>query len=98
MRSQGEKGLGRRTKYIWRNKGEDQYKISETFADNPLELSNYLLVRTREHLFLQNKAEGKLKAGSGATGKVYDKISGSTYWEQALKDCKVDLEQKLRQL
>ena len=39
-------------KYIWRNKGDDQYKITEAFADNPLELSNYLLIRTREHIFL----------------------------------------------
>ena len=56
-----------------------------------MELSNYLLVRTREHLYLQNKAEGKLKVGRNATGMAYKQITGQ-YWNDALRDCKVDLE------
>ena len=70
-------------KYIWRNKGEDQYAIGQTFEDNPLELSNYLLVRTRERMFLHNKAQGKLTAGASVTSKAYEQITGK-YWEQAL--------------
>ena len=41
--------------YVWRNKEADSYKIAAGYQDVPLELSNYLLVRTREHLLLQNK-------------------------------------------
>lgn len=62
---------GRMKKYIWRNKGEDQYAIGQSFNDNPLELSNYLLIRTREYMFLHNKAQGKLTAGRSVTGKAY---------------------------
>ena len=84
-------------KFIWRNKGGEDYHISENFADNPLELSHYLLIRTREHMFLQNKAEGKLAETKNISGKAYDKITAN-YWQDALDDCKVDLEQQLKQL
>ena len=84
-------------KYIWRNQGDDQYKISDGFEDNPLELSNYLLLRTREHIYLQNKAQNKLPRASGAAGKFYQGIKGN-YFEDALKEVHVDLEQKLKQL
>jgi hypothetical protein len=53
-------------KYIWRNKGDDNYKISNAFEDNPLELSNYLLIRTREHFYLQNKSLNKFDKEKGA--------------------------------
>ena len=43
---------GKRTTFIWRNNGRDQYSMSEEFKDNPLDLSHYLLVRTREHIFM----------------------------------------------
>jgi hypothetical protein len=33
----------------------DGYKVSATFKDEPMDLSNYLLIRTREYLLLQNK-------------------------------------------
>ena len=64
---------------MWRLKGDDQYKISEAFLDEPLELSNYLLIRSREHLYLKNKSEGKLKAGSGVAGAAYKKLTKEYY-------------------
>ena len=84
-------------KYIWRNKGDDMYKISDAFEDNPLELSNYLLVRTREHLYLQNKIEQKLPQRKSVSAKFYQTVKGN-YHEDALKEVHVDLEQKLKQL
>jgi hypothetical protein len=49
------------TKYIWRNEVLDGYKISEDcYQDKPLDLSNYLLLRTREQLLLQNRVNGSL--------------------------------------
>ena len=72
-------------KFVWRNQGDDNYKITEAFEDNPLELSHYLLVRTREHIFLQNKVEEKLAPAKTASGKAYQTIKGN-YYEDALKE------------
>jgi hypothetical protein len=44
----------------------DGYKISEDcFEDKPLDLSNYLLLRTREQLLLQNRVSGALTSSAG---------------------------------
>lgn len=47
-------------KFVWRNKMTDGYKIGLSYKDIPLDLSNYLLIRTREYLLLQNKLSNKL--------------------------------------
>ena len=49
---------------MWRDKEDDAYKITEAYKDDPLELSNFLLVRTREYLLLQNKLEDKINSNS----------------------------------
>ena len=41
--------------FIWRNKMLDGYKIGYSFTEQPLDLSNFLLIRTRERLLLENK-------------------------------------------
>ena len=33
----------------------DGYKVGRVYKDEPMDLSNYLLIRTREYLLLQNK-------------------------------------------
>ena len=49
------------SKYIWRNKALDGYKIADDgVEDKPLDLSNYLLLRTREQMLLQNRVSGAL--------------------------------------
>ena len=48
-------------------------------------------------MFLTNKAEGKLKVASGLAGKTYNNLT-SSHWEKSLTDCKVDLEENLKQL
>ena len=86
-----------RRKIIWRNKADDQYKIAMHFADNPLDLTHYCLIRTREHLYMQNKVEKKLTSGPGVAGKVYSSITDD-YYKQSLKDIGNDLEHKLKLL
>ena len=41
--------------YIWRNKVTDGYKIGMAYKDQPMDLSNYLFIRTRERMLLENK-------------------------------------------
>ena len=43
---------------IWRNQYMDGYKIGDTYQDKPMDLSNYLLIRTREKMMLQGRVSG----------------------------------------
>ena len=72
--------------YVWRNKEADAYKIAAGYQDVPLELSNYLLVRTREHLLLQNKVQDKFQSGS-----VLSKFT-KEYSEKALDEVRMSLD------
>ena len=47
--------LNKSNKFVWRNKMTDGYKIGASFKDVPLDLSNYLLIRTRENILFRNK-------------------------------------------
>jgi len=38
----------------------DGYKIGDSYKDIPLDLSHFLLIRTREHLLIQNKLSKKI--------------------------------------
>jgi hypothetical protein len=38
--------------FVWRNQALDAYKISHTFEDKPLDLTHFLIVRTRENLMI----------------------------------------------
>lgn len=42
---------------VWRNMYQDEYKISEGFKDVPLELSYFLLTRTRERILFENRMQ-----------------------------------------
>ena len=41
--------------YVWRNNYMDGYKIGTSYLQQPGDLANYLLVRTRERMLLENK-------------------------------------------
>jgi hypothetical protein len=41
--------------YVWRNHVTDGYKVGRDYEDSPMDLSNYLLIRTRERIVLENK-------------------------------------------
>ena len=38
--------------FIWRNHFTQAYKVNEAFTQQPLDLSNFLFIRTRERLLL----------------------------------------------
>lgn len=40
---------------IWRNHFTQSYKVGQAYLSQPLDLSNYLFIRTRERLLLENK-------------------------------------------
>ena len=40
---------------VWRNHFTQSYKVAEGFSQLPMDLSNFLFIRTREILLLQNK-------------------------------------------
>lgn len=46
---------GKPKNLVWRNKMADDCKISSDFQDVPLELSYFLLMRTRERMMLENR-------------------------------------------
>ena len=51
------------TKYVWRNNLGEGYKVSESYKDQPMDLSNYLLQRTREWQYATtNFSEGQANA------------------------------------
>lgn len=43
------------TNLIWRNHYTQGYKVGEAYLQQPLDLSNFLFIRTRERLLLENK-------------------------------------------
>jgi len=62
---------------VWRNHVADNYKVAEGFTQQPLDLSNFLFLRTRESLLLKNKVHNPqrvLKSGkAGLFGSVATK-------------------------
>lgn len=50
---------------VWRNFVKDGYKIGEGYKDNPLDLSNYLLLTSRMQLLTQNRVAGTIKNQDG---------------------------------
>ena len=41
--------------FVWRNSVVDNYKVGEAYQQEPLDLSNFLFIRTRERQLLLNK-------------------------------------------
>jgi len=41
--------------FIWRSTVMDGYKVGDAYKDQPMDLSNFLLIRTRERLLFENK-------------------------------------------
>jgi hypothetical protein len=51
---------------IWRNHFTHSYKVGQAYLSQPLDLSNFLFIRTRERLLLENKVNAPkrvLKSG-----------------------------------
>lgn len=78
---------------VWRNHVTDNYKVVEGFAQQPLDLSNFLFVRTRENLLLQNKVHNPSKVlKSGKAGLL------SHVAEKSLASVTEDLKANLQNL
>lgn len=40
-------------KYIWRDNAADKYRVCQTYGDVPLDLTHFLIVKTRENMLLR---------------------------------------------
>lgn len=72
---------------MWRNNYTDAFKIGTTFQDKPLDLSNYLFIRTRERLLLLNRVY--------APHKVLTKGKNSPISESTMVDSLKTVEEDL---
>lgn len=68
----------------------DGYKIGQSYKDIPLDLSHFLLIRTREHLLLQNKLSKKVFKPS-----LFSALT-SNYNNSALSSVRRDLEEGMQ--
>ena len=80
--------------YVWRNSVTDNYKIGASYTQEPLDLSNFLFIRTRERLLLENKvhAPGKVFKNSGL------KLSSGAFSEQSLNKVNEDINSHMQML
>ncbi len=61
---------------VWRNQVTEAYKVGQAYTQQPLDLSNYLFVRTRERLLFENKVNAPSRVNkSGKTNKLTDHFS-----------------------
>ncbi len=74
-------------KFVWRNTVPAGYKISNTFSESPMDLSNYMLLKTREYMLLTNKVhhpDRVLKSSSSRFAQVHK--NGLQTIEKELED------------
>lgn len=79
---------------MWRNHYTEGYKIGQAYTQQPMDLSNYLFIRTRENMLLQNKVNAPQRVlKSGKTSRL---LSHTT--QQSLTAVEKDLGQTLPHL
>lgn len=79
------------TNFVWRNQYADSYKIGEAYRSLPMDLSNYLFIRTREHILFENKVHAPAAVlKSNKAGPV-----SANYSEGSLKAVKKELAEQL---
>jgi hypothetical protein len=76
---------------VWRNHVTDGYKIGQVYYDQPMDLSNFLLIRTREYLLLQNKVFAPQNVMSSGKANNFTKQLTLT----SLKSCRKELDEAL---
>lgn len=80
--------------FVWRNQYTEGYKIGLSYTDEPLDLTNYLFIRTRERFLLSNKVKAPhLVLQSGKPSRLTGPTSVS-----ALDEVEVDLNRHLKLL
>ena len=56
---------------IWRNHFTQSYKVGQAYLSQPLDLSNFVFIRTRERLLLENKVNAPQRVmKSGKANKL----------------------------
>lgn len=61
---------------VWRNHYTEAYKVGQAFTQQPMDLSNYLFVRTRERLLFENKVNAPSHVNkSGKVNKFTEQFS-----------------------
>lgn len=61
---------------IWRNHVTQNYKVGQAFTQQPMDLSNYLFIRTRERLLFENKVKAPQRVNkSGKVNSITDHFS-----------------------
>ena len=79
---------------VWRNHYTQAYRVGQAFTQQPMDLSNYLFVRTRERLLFENKVNAPAHVNkSGKVNKLTDHFS-----KKSLFSINDDLTQTLPQL
>ena len=82
------------TTYVWRNQFTDAYKMGDAYTQQPMDLSNFVFIRTRERLLLENKVNAPQRVLK--SGKISKLTKHST--EQSLSHVEKDLSESLSQL
>lgn len=75
----------------------DGYKIEEGFKDRPLDLSNFLLLRSRMNLLLQNRLSGAIKNNDGLFAHLRNKLYQSDF-ESSINSVRLELDKGLDDL
>ena len=76
---------------VWRNHFTQSYKVAEGFSQLPMDLSNFLFIRTRESLLLQNKIAAPQKVMR--SGKASSLTAGVT--QKSLQMCADEIKESL---
>ena len=79
---------------IWRNHFTLAYKVGQTYVQQPMDLSNFVFIRTRERLLLENKVNAPQRVMKN--GK-HNKLTQATT-EKSLTHVNEDLMKAIPQL
>jgi len=79
---------------VWRNHYTQAYKVSQAYTQQPMDLSNFVFIRTRERLLLENKVKAPQRVNK--SGKV-NKLTAQ-FAEKSLGSVDQDLKESIAQL
>jgi hypothetical protein len=72
--------------FVWRNHVTDGYKIGLYYQDSPMDLSNYLLIRTRERIVLENKIANPKNVMKRAKLMNWQRNTNESFLKEVNKD------------
>lgn len=82
------------TSFIWRNHFTEGYNIGQAYLQQPMDLSNYVFIRTRERLLLENKVNTPQKVLRSGKANYFTKHAS----EKSLANVTSDLSTSLPHL